>query len=102
MKTIKQVSIIPKYVDTIPDDLSANTLYISEKYNCAIHLCLCGCGIKCVTPLNHGDGFFKDKGWTLIKEKDDKISLTPSIGNWSWESTYHAHYIITKNVANFV
>jgi hypothetical protein len=98
MKTLKKVEITPLYVNTIPENLEENVLYISKEFHIAIHLCLCGCKEKAVTPLNHED--CTDK-WNLI-EKGEKVSLTPSIGNWIGENPFHAHYIITNNVADFV
>ena len=78
----------PEYVEFMPHGLLSGILYISERFELAIHLCACGCGGKTVTPL-------KDH-WVLTK-KDDKVTLRPSIGNWSGESPYHAHYYITDN-----
>lgn len=92
MKTIRKVEIVPVYVDLVPEELEEGKLYISEAYETAIHLCLCGCKNKTVTPLNKGQ-------WTLIKAKD-KISLVPSIGNYYFPC--RSHYIITNNIANFV
>ena len=95
MKTIKKVEIEPVFLeDCIPDLLEENKLYISEQYKTAIHLCLCGCGEKTITPL--GGGQF----WDLIKEKNGIVSLIGSIGNYNFPCK--SHYIITKNVANFV
>ena len=93
MKTLKKVEIIPIFVDYIPETLQENILYISEKYGVAIHLCLCGCKQKTVTPLGEGD-------WTLSKHENGKVSLSPSIGNFQFYCM--SHYIITNNVANFV
>ena len=92
MKTIKQVEIVPQFVELMPDTIKQGIVYISKKYKCAIHLCLCGYGEKVVMPL-YGDG------WTLI-EKNDKVSFSPSIGNYNWPC--QSHYIITNNKANFV
>jgi len=92
MKTIKQVTITPEFVKFIPEQMEPGILYISKEYGCANHLCLCGCGTQTVTPL--GDGM-----WSLI-ESGDKVSLTPSIYNY--QIPCKSHYIITKNVANFV
>lgn len=92
MKTIRKVEIIPIFVEFIPFELEDGKLYISEEYGVAIHLCLCGCQEKTVTPLQHGE-------WTLIKD-GEKISLTPSIANY--QMPCKSHYVITKNVANFV
>lgn len=93
MKTIKKVEITPVFVEFVPEILEENVLYISEEYECAIHNCLCGCGRKTVTPLG------KD-WWKLIKHDDGRVSLTPSIGNFQFDCK--SHYILTKNVANFV
>jgi hypothetical protein len=99
MKTIKKVIIEPRYVEFIPKELEECVLYISEKYETVVHSCLCGCGERTVTPLNNViDG--KDYGWRLIKENGGKVSLTPSIGNYQMDC--RSHYILTKNVANFV
>ena len=90
MKTLKKVEITPLFVDYIPNDIDQNTLYVSKKYETAVHLCLCGCGNKSVTPIGAGQ-------WVLT-EKNDKVSLSPSILNRACGS----HYILTNNVANFV
>ncbi len=81
----------PEYHDTFPKELKMEPgkLYITEEYGVAMHLCACGCGGKTVTPLGQN-------GWTLTKN-EDKVTLRPSIGNWSGESPYHAHYYITDN-----
>ena len=94
MKTLKKVEIRPEFVEYIPDILEENVLYISEEYGCAIHNCLCGCRERTVTPIH--DTY----GWNLIKHEDGKVSLTPSISNYQTECK--SHYILTKNIANFV
>jgi hypothetical protein len=99
MKTIKKVDVTPVFVDVIPDEMFEQSLYISEKYGTIVHKCLCGCGEKVVTPIdNIIDG--KDLGWKLIKNDKYRVSLTPSIGNF--QLPCKSHYIITKNIANFV
>lgn len=99
MKTLKKVEIEPIFVKTIPEVLEDNKLYISEEYETAAHNCLCGCGARTVTPLNCViDG--KDMGWKLIKENNGTVSMTPSIANY--QMPCKSHYILTKNVANFV
>lgn len=82
--------VIPEYCDTIPNLLVEGIIYISHKYDTAIHLCACDCGQKTVTPINREDS------WQL-SENDGKITLRPSIGNFMGESPYHAHYLITEN-----
>lgn len=96
MRTIRKVGVNPKYVTYIPEvsDMEHGVIYISLKYKSAQHLCLCGCGNQTVTPLN-------GNGWQLIvNDSNDKISLTPSIGNYQFPCK--SHYIITNGVANFV
>ena len=95
MKTIKQVEITPVYVEIMPpyETLEEGKIYISKMYSVSVHRCLCGCGEKTVLPLH------PIHGWTLI-ESGDKISFTPSIGNYQFPCK--SHYIITKNKANFV
>lgn len=86
---VKIHEVIPVFVDEIPADLESEKLYISKKYSIAMHLCACGCGGKTVTPLGSGE-------WNLT-ETDSKVTLRPSVGNWSGENPYHAHYYITDN-----
>lgn len=86
---MKTESITPVHVKFIPEQLEQGKLYISKEFEIAIHLCACGCGGKAVTPL--GDG-----GWVLT-ENNGTITLRPSIGNWTGEKPYHAHYYITDN-----
>jgi len=86
----KTLEIEPVYVDVIPDVLSTGKLYISNKYSTATHLCACGCGVQVVTP------FLREGTWTL-SNFEGKVTLRPSIGNWSGQRPYHAHYYITNN-----
>ncbi len=79
--------LIPEYVEHMPTDLQHGYLYISKRFKIAIHLCACGCGGKAVTPLEN---------WKLT-DNEGKITLRPSIGNWSGEASYHAHYFINDN-----
>lgn len=94
MKTLQKVEITPEFVEFIPEELKPNIFYISEKYKVAVHLCLCGCGIKTVTPLGGGNK------WEIVKSGKDKISLIGSVGNFNYPCK--SHYIITNNIANFV
>lgn len=93
MKTIKKVTIEPVFVEFIPEQLEECKVYISLEYEVSIHNCLCGCGNKTVLPLT------EPHGWKLLI-LNDKISFTPSIGNFQFPCK--SHYIITNNVANFV
>jgi hypothetical protein len=80
-------TIIPAFVDTIPDRLEEGVLYICERYRTAVHKCCCGCGEEVVTPLTPVD-------W-LVRKKNNAVSLTPSIGNWSFAC--RSHYWINRN-----
>ncbi len=76
-----------KFVEFIPDLIEKNILYISIEYCTAIHKCMCGCDNEVVTPLSPTD-------WKLIFD-GKSVSLSPSIGNWSFECK--SHYWIRKN-----
>jgi len=99
MKTLRKVYIEVKYVESMPpvSEMEENKIYISEKYHSSTHRCLCGCGSPTVLPINHNGATY---GWDLYKENNGTVSFTPSVGNYSFPCK--SHYIITKNVANFV
>ena len=91
--------LIPVFVDLIPEKIGEGLIYVSFKYEVAIHLCCCGCGGKTVTPIGKGE-------WQIEVKKEEntpdipmntKVTLRPSIGNWAGENPYHAHYYITEN-----
>jgi hypothetical protein len=70
-----------KFVENIPDQMEAGILYVSMEFATAIHLCACGCGHEVVTPITPDD-------WSLIFN-GKTISLTPSIGNYSFPCQSH-------------
>lgn len=76
-----------KFVEFIPDKLEEGFLYISMECRTAIHKCVCGCGNEVVTPFSPTDWELRFYGTT--------VSLSPSIGNWSFEC--QSHYWIIKN-----
>ena len=91
--TLVETEFIP------PNDLlEPATLYVSEKYSTAVHLCPCGCETPIVTPLNlHG----VDIGWDISIERRHRLdgsvyvanfSLHPSILNSALECC--SHYFI--------
>lgn len=92
----KLMDIRPEYMDIIPEKLEDGVLYISKKYGIAMHNCACGCGEKTATPLEVGECNKDRKEWKLI-EAGPVVSLTPSVGNFSGQRPYHAHYYITEN-----
>lgn len=84
---MRSTSITPAFVDTIPDRLEEGVLYVCERYRTAAHKCCCGCGEEVITPLTPAD-------WSLRKA-ENAVSLTPSIGNWSFACK--SHYWIRRN-----
>ena len=75
------LEIMHKFVDLIPDELEPEVLYVSLDYATVAHLCFCGCGQEVVTPLSPTD-------WKLTFD-GVSISLSPSIGNWSFPCRSH-------------
>ena len=73
-------------VGFIPESLEDGILYVSERYNTAVHKCACGCGEEVVTPLGPAD-------WS-IQLRDGNATLHPSIGNWSFAC--QSHYFIRQ------
>ena len=80
----------------IIDPLEEGVLYVSQEFKLSIHLCACGCKGKTVLPFSKiVEG--KEQGWSTTKNSDGTMTLRPSVGNWSGQSPYHAHYYITNN-----
>jgi hypothetical protein len=79
--------ISPLFVDYIPERLEYGVLYVCEQYRTAAHMCCCGCGEEVITPLTPAE-------WS-IKKEGDTVSLSPSIGNWSYKCK--SHYCIRRN-----
>jgi hypothetical protein len=83
------MTLKPVFVETIQDSLEQGVLYVSEKYKTAIHLCACGCGELTVTPFN------EKTGWTYVRDDQDRVTLSPSIGNF--HILCRSHYFIREN-----
>lgn len=84
---MKQTTLIPEYVDYVPEQLKEGILYICEQYKTIAHKCCCGCGEEVITPLSPAE-------WSIRKE-GNTVTLHPSIGNWSFKC--QSHYWIRKN-----
>lgn len=84
---MKLVTITPQFVELMPPEIQDGVLYISEKYETAIHNCCCGCGMKVVTSLSPAR-------WQLRRE-GSLVTLYPSIGNWDFPC--RSHYWIRRN-----
>jgi len=76
-----------RFVEHIPGSLEDGVVYVSIEYGTAVHKCCCGCGEEVVTPLSPTD-------WKLIYD-GETVSLSPSIGNWSFKC--QSHYWIIQN-----
>jgi len=81
------MTLVHKFVRSVPETLDEGVIYVSIDYATAIHKCCCGCGNEVVTPIS-------PKDWKLIFD-GETISLEPSIGNWSYKC--QSHYFITRN-----
>ena len=85
------LEVTHKFVDLIPDELEDGVLFVSLKYATVAHRCCCGCGQEVVTPLSPTD-------WKLIFD-GLSVSLSPSIGNWSFAC--RSHYWIRSGKINW-
>ena len=83
----KPTVLAHKFVKAIPNELEERILYVSMDYATVAHKCCCGCSREVITPLNPTD-------WKLTYD-GESISLSPSIGNWSFECM--SHYWIEKD-----
>ena len=70
-----------EFVEHIPDELAEGVLYVSVAFGTVVHRCACGCGEEVVTPLGPAEWQLSYDGRT--------VSLTPSIGNWSFKCRSH-------------
>jgi hypothetical protein len=84
---MKLQTIRPKFVRLIPETIEDGILYISIPFATATHKCACGCGEEVVTPVRPAD-------WALTWN-GEKVTLKPSIGNWSFQC--QSHYWIIEN-----
>jgi len=85
------VVLAHEFVKGIPNELEEGTLYVSMDYATVAHKCCCGCGREVVTPLSPTD-------WKLIYD-GESISLSPSVGNWSFEC--RSHYWIDRSTVTW-
>ncbi len=74
-----------RLVDALPPALEYGVIYISHRYKLAVHLCACGCGLEVPTKL-------APEEWSFHVDKHDRISMWPSIGNWSFPC--RSHYVV--------
>ena len=65
--------------------LEDGILYVSRRFELAIHNCACGCKIETVTPLRTVAG---NEGWELSQGPNGP-TLHPSIGNQNFPCKSH-------------
>lgn len=78
-----------KHVESISEQLQEGILYVSLKFELAIHLCACGCKGQAVTPIKGQDL----TGW-IYREDPEGPTLSPSIGHQKWPC--RSHYFVTN------
>jgi hypothetical protein len=81
--------IVHRFVETVPEDLDEGVVYVCLPYETVVHICCCGCGNEVVTPLH-------PLQWS-VTFNGETISLSPSIGNWSFPCRSH-YWIRTGEV----
>ncbi|MFL9903053.1 DUF6527 family protein [Paraburkholderia fungorum] len=88
---MKDMTLRPQFVEFMPEKLEQGVLYVSERFETAIHLCACGsCGEKTVTPFGIGD-----RGWLYTRNAQEEVTLHPSIGNFAMPC--RSHYWVQGN-----
>lgn len=78
---MKSMVLKPLFVESFPDLIDDDVLYVSMSFASAVHRCACGCGQEVVTPLSPTD-------WKLYFDGEN-VSLEPSIGNWGFPCRSH-------------
>lgn len=86
---MKQARFKHEVVDSIPEKLQSNILYVTVDGDVAGHLCACGCGREVITPLSPTD-------WSITFDRRG-TTLFPSIGNWAFPC--RSHYFIQNGTA---
>lgn len=86
MRSVRVDRLRHRFVGEIPDKLVPGELYVSLEHSTAAHSCCCGCGSEVVTPLS--------PAYWQMGFDGEEVSLTPSIGNWSYDC--RSHYFITR------
>lgn len=85
---MRRRTLTHQFVEFIPDQLQEGILYVSLQYATAAHICCCGCGEEVITPFSPSDWQLTFDGVT--------ITLSPSIGNWSFAC--RSHYWIRETL----
>ncbi len=80
-----------QFVESFPRPLEPGVLYISIRFSGIAHACACGCGGEVITPLTPTD-------WRMTYD-GETVSLTPSIGNWSFPC--RSHYWVKRSAVEW-
>ena len=86
-----RLKIIYEFVSTLPKTLDYGVLYISEQYRTTAHLCACGCRYEVQLALGAG-------AWSYQIDGNNRISMSPSIGNSSYPCKSH-YFIAIGSIA---
>lgn len=79
-----------EFVESFPQPLVAGVFYVSTRFASGAHLCASGCGREVITPLSPAQ-------WSITF--DGKLSVWPSIGNWSLPC--RSHYVIRRGLVRW-
>lgn len=82
----RHTSYTHEFVEQFPQDPTERVLYVSIEFASTMHLCMCGCGERVISPLDPTD-------WALTFD-GATASLWPSIGNHSYAC--RSHYILAR------
>lgn len=66
------------------DKMQDGVLYLSRRFQLAIHMCACGCRAETVTPISDNP-----KDWQLKEADPDGPTLEGSIGNFQMPCKSH-------------
>lgn len=83
---IRHKTVRHEFIESVPAEREEGVIYVSIPFATAVHNCLCGCGMKVVTPI-------KPHKWVLTYD-GETIGLDPSVGNWSFPC--QSHYVIRR------
>jgi hypothetical protein len=82
---MSRAAYVHRFVKAFPDQLEDGILYVSVEFGTAAHRCFCGCGSEVYTR-------FSPRDWSM-KFNGDTVSISPSIGNWSFPC--QSHYVLS-------
>jgi Family of unknown function (DUF6527) len=84
--------LTPEFVDHVPEAMEPGKLYVSIRFNMAMHVCCCGCGGEVATRIS-------PSAWKLFYNGRD-VSLWPSIGPSTSEC--RSHYVVCNGAVHWL